>query len=324
VSEVVTGWQTDRATIFPKDESHWLELRAQDLTSTSISALFGISPYCTEFELFHRFRDKTSSFKENERTIWGNRLQDAIATGIAEDQGWECWRMKEYMRIPHLRLGSSFDFGVRAGIPLQRETGILEVKNVDGLQFRDRWLVDGDDIEAPPHIELQVQHQMLISGAPFAYIGALIGGNSVALLKREADEKIHRAIFQKSSEFFDRIDTNRPPSPDWVRDADFICQLYAQGTKGKVIDLKDDGDVALLAQEHRLWHEAESKAKSQKDAIKAQLLTRLGDATKALGEGFSISAPSVGPTEVPAHTKAVYRNFRIYWKKESADGAAAE
>jgi putative phage-type endonuclease len=305
----------------PRDEAHWLELRSQDLTSTSIAALFGLSPYLTEFELFHRFREKTSGFEPNERTKWGNRLESAIALGIAEDEGWKVRPKKEYMRLPTHRVGASFDFEVYTKRP---DPGILEIKNVDGLQFRDKWLVDGDgDIEAPPHIELQVQVQMLVSGLSYAYIGGLVGGNSVTLLKREPDPDIFKRVLEKTAEFFDRVDSNRPPSPDWIRDADFICQLYAQGTKGKVIDLKDDGEVALLSQEYRLWHESEKKAAQHKDAIKAKLLTRLGDATKAIGAGFSISAPSVGPTVVETHTRAVYRNFRIYWK-ETTNGAAAE
>src|SRR5687768_166765 len=100
-------------TIEPKNEQHWRELRSQDITSTEVSALFGVSPYTTLFELWHRKRDRTVvDFESTERMKWGNRLQDAVATGIAEDQKWRIRRMTEYMRDPLLKMGASFDFAI--------------------------------------------------------------------------------------------------------------------------------------------------------------------------------------------------------------------
>lgn len=304
-----------RVSEVPRDEAHWLELRSLDLTSTSVAALFGLSPYITEFELFHRFRDKTSGFEANERTRWGDRLEAAIAAGVAEDNAWAVRPMKEYIRIPEARIGSSFDFAIEgtAGFPA---SGILEIKNVDGLQFRDKWIVDGSDIEAPPHIELQVQHQMLVSGRTFAYIAALIGGNHIALLKREPNEKVIRAIKLKVAEFFNRIDTNHPPSPDFARDSDFISELYLQSTEGKVLDATTDGEIAMLAREYQIWQKTGADAETQKKAIKAHVLTKIGDHAKVLGDGFSISAGTTRETVVESFTKAPYRNFRVYWKKE--------
>ncbi len=113
-------------SILPKNETHWLEMRAQDITSTEISALFGISPYMTLFETWHRHKGNiVSSFEENERSTWGLRLQDSIAKGIAEDEGWKIRRMDEYMRNEKLRAGSSFDFDING-------KELLEIKNVDG------------------------------------------------------------------------------------------------------------------------------------------------------------------------------------------------
>ena len=98
-------------TILPKDKQSWLEARLQDITSTEVSALFGISPYLTEFELWYQKKEKTIvELQENERMKWGTLLQDSIAQGIAEEQGWKIRRMDEYIREDELRAGSSFDF----------------------------------------------------------------------------------------------------------------------------------------------------------------------------------------------------------------------
>ena len=44
----------DRERIERTSEQAWLQQRAKDVTSTEVSALFGLSPYMTEFELWHR------------------------------------------------------------------------------------------------------------------------------------------------------------------------------------------------------------------------------------------------------------------------------
>ena len=214
--------------IQPNDEKQWLELRTKDITSTEVSALFGISPYMTKFELWHRkHRGEVVKFDPNERMKWGTRLQDAIAAGIAEENKWSVMRMTEYIRDPELRAGASFDFSLDTYESENSEPGLLEIKNVDSLQFKNGWTQDDEgNIEAPLHIEIQVQHQLMVSQRQFAYIGALVGGNKLVLIKRTRDENVIRRIREVIAEFWGTIEANIPPSPDFEKDADFIKDLY--------------------------------------------------------------------------------------------------
>lgn len=55
-----------------ESREQWLAARAKDITSTEIAALYGLSPYITEFELFHNKRDGVrTQITENERMTWG-------------------------------------------------------------------------------------------------------------------------------------------------------------------------------------------------------------------------------------------------------------
>lgn len=294
----------------PKTEEEWLGLRTKDITSTDVAALFGLSPYMTEYELWHRKRGgHVVLIEDNDRMKWGRRLQDAIAKGLAEDNGWKIRPMKEYMRIPELRVGSSFDYAIG-------KEGILEVKNVDSLAFRDGWAVDEDgNVEAPPHVEMQVQHQLLVTGRKEAYIGALIGGNRAVPIRREADPEIGNAILEKAQTFWESVETGQEPNPDFTRDADFIARLYSQAKAGSVVDKSADKALQDLAEQHRMALEMEKKAKAMKDEMKARILLQIGDAAKVLGNGFSIATGEIAPTLVPACERAGYRNFKIYWKK---------
>ena len=82
----------DREILVPDNEAQWLEWRKADLTSTEIAALFGASPYTTVYELYHRKAGAlpAEAFEVNERMKWGNRLEAAIAAGIAEDEIIAC------------------------------------------------------------------------------------------------------------------------------------------------------------------------------------------------------------------------------------------
>ena len=298
----------NKIIIKPTSEADWLSLKTLDITSTEISALFGCSPYQTAFELWHRkMSGVVIQLKKNERMFWGTRLEAAIAAGIAEDQGWTIRRMDEYVRQPKLRMGASFDFAIS-------DDGLLEIKNVDSLAYRDGWLVNGDDIEAPPHIELQVQHQLTVSGRAYAYIGALIGGNSLKLIRREPMPEIISAIRQKVAEFWKSIDDNIEPSPTFPQDTEAVIRLTQYAEPGKVIAGTDD--LTVKAAEYRRLGDEIKERQELRDTLKAEILLVIGDAEKVKGEEYTISAGITGEADIAYH-RAAFRNFKITWRKKN-------
>ena len=305
-------------TIFkPTTEEEWLALRAQDVTSTEIAALFNCSPYTTAFELWHSKKNNTiTALEPNERMKWGTRLQNSIAQGVGEEQGWTLRALDRFMyaRVPEHRIGASFDFSFTAK---DGQKGLLEIKNVDGLQFLQGWQEQENGfIEAPLHIEMQVQHQLLVSGHKQAYIGALVGGNRLVLIRREADPAVHAGIIAKADEFWKSIDAGIPPEPDFAKDADFIRKLYRFAEPGRLLNATEDMGPLVTAYKTA---SAEAKAaEEKKDAAKAELLTKIGKAEKVLGNGWTISAGMVAPTRVEAYDRAGFRTFRINFKKEKA------
>lgn len=304
----------------PADQAAWHALRQKDVTSTEAAALFGLSPYLTEFELHHRKKSpEPVVFEANERMKWGNRLQDAIAAGVAEELSWTIEPFREYLSIPELRMGSSFDYRVVEGKPgsfpdYALTRGILEIKNVDSLAFRDGWLKDGDHIEAPEHIEVQVQHQLHVSGYDWACIAALVGGNKLEYLFRKRDQAVGTAIQHRIAKFWQRFDAGQEPSPDFLKDAETISRLYGYAEPGKIRDARDDEKIATLCARYAELGKTIKNGEEEREAIKAELLTRIGDAEKVLANGYTISAGLVGPAEI-SYTRNAYRSFKINPKK---------
>ena len=311
-------------TIKIESQDQWLQERTKDVTSTEVSALYGLSPYLSEFELFHQKRDGVVvKIEPNERMRWGNRLEAAIAHGAAEDQGWEIDKLNVYMRDSAARIGSSFDFEIKSK---SDGPGILVIKNVDWLQYNRNWIDDGNgNIEAPEHIELQIQHQMEVSGYAWCALVALVGGNEQKVVLRNRDREIGKDIRQRVGDFWQRIQNNTPPAADYTMDAEFmIKQLHNKAMDGLIAE----ADAALedLIKQYVFVNKEASDLEKIKTQYKAQILERIGQASKVVtsfgslstGEvkgrsGTLITADMVGT--VIGATEG-YRGFRFYPKKE--------
>ena len=293
-----------RETIAYKTEAEWLAGRKNDVTSTEAAALFGAGVYVkTPYELYHLKAGTVAApeFEGNDRTRWGNRLEDAIARGIAEDLGLIVEPFKVYMRIPELRMGSSFDFkivGINEDFDGDNEArrmfaehghGIMEVKNVDGLQFRRAWIDDGETIEAPVHIEFQVQHQLEVADLGWSIIAPLVGGNTPKPIIRVRDTDVGAAIREKVADLWARINAGAAPEPDFTKDGDIIAQVY-RDNDGSSIDLSDNPRVAQLCRAYKAAGADEKAAKERKDAAKSELLTIIEHAKAITYAGGKISA----------------------------------
>jgi putative phage-type endonuclease len=303
-----------RESFDTRSTEEWLKLRSRDITSTESAALFGLSPYLTKFELWHRKRDRNIvEMEPNERMKWGTRLQDSIAAGIAADQKWMIDKRTQYERLPDLRLGASFDFTILNG---DGGAGLLEVKNVDSLAARDGWIEEDEELEAPPHIELQVQHQLLVSGLPYAVIGALVGGNRTVLIRREPAPSVIQSIVTKAEDFWKSVEAGIAPAPNFAKDSEFITKLYQSVRQGKVVDVSKDEEVLHWVKQYETASAAMKEAETTRQEMKARIFTKLGDAEKATTKEFSISLGSVKPTRVEAFDRAGFKMFRVNKKSQ--------
>lgn len=189
----------ERVVIPYTTEEAWLANRVHDLTSSDIPCLFDVG-YNSYEKLFEaKLHEKEIKVDSNERMEWGVALQDSIANEFSRRNNWNIIKKTEYIRIPELRIGSSFDFEIRG-----EKNYLLEIKNVSIESYKG-W-IKGFEIQMSPYIELQVQHQMLVSGINQCIVGALIGGCEGKLIKRTANKKIQEAILAKAAAFWKAID----------------------------------------------------------------------------------------------------------------------
>lgn len=280
-------------------DEEWLALKDEDLSSTEIAAMYGLSPYCTPFELWTRKHEHFRLvLEENERMKWGKRLERVIAEGVAEDLGIKVRHIGGYMRhstVAHF--GSSFDFEI---VSHERGPGLMEIKAVDKFIYMDEWTKD----EAPAHIETQVQVQMEVADRDWCLIVALVGGNEIHVIYRERNRAMGAQICKDVEAFWAQTEA---PDIDWVADCDFIIStLIGASAPDKILDLRgfdedaedfEHKELCDLGREHMDAHKAHKAGEDRKSAAKAKMLmNELGDFEKVKHDYFSISAKTDSKT----------------------------
>lgn len=311
---------------YPKTREEWLALRHKYVSSTETAALFGYSPWITAFELaVAKKADKPMDLEHTERMGWGLRLQEAIAKGISDDYGVKVRRINGYATLDNLMgCGASFDYeivgikeDVRVEDPMLREMykdlgpGILEVKNVDWLIFKKEWKLDDGQLEAPAHIEIQVQQELHCINREWGVMGVLVGGNDCQLVIRERDKEVGAAIEKKVQDFWMLIEKGGMPPVKLPDDVEIIKQIYLLATPGKVYNGNEDTELKHLCEKYAEARELAKVHDEARKSIGAKILMRIGDAEKATVEGYSISADTREETLVEAYTRKAYRNLTI-------------
>lgn len=306
--------------ITPDSFDHWLQLKGADISSTEVSALFGISPYSTEFQLWHQkkaFIDSgdVHTIDDNERMYVGRNVEDTIAKMAAEKLGIKVRRLKTYMRHDKVNgMGSSFDYEI---VSHKKGAGLLEIKNVDSLIYRREWEED----EAPPHIEAQLQHQFEVANRNWGIICALVGGNTLVFIERERDRKVGKAICSKIEKFWSSVLGDVQPDPDYRLDADFIIDLY-NNDDGDPLDISDNVSIYSLVVAYRELRNKYNELDTATKAIKAEVFHRVGSAPQLFTkDGLKVTMTKTKDTPPTTVTEDMvgteiggrqgYRQFRV-------------
>lgn len=297
--------------IEPTSREHWLSLKSEDISSTEVASLYG-EGYQTEFELYHTKKSGSIiELEDNERMKWGRRLQDVIAAGIAEDEGWQIKPLTCYARHDTQRgMGASFDYEV---IFSDGVKGIMEIKAVDFMVHRDDWIDEPDYQEAPIHIEMQLQQQLEIMKYERGVIAALVSGNKPVIIIRQRDKEMGKQLCERIEKFWQDVDSGNVPPIDFNRDTAMLKKLFANAVPRTEV-LTGNASAEFLCAEYQIAQQIESTGKKRKEAAKNELLTMITDAKKAICGNYKISAGVINKTEYLCPAVS-YRNMRVTRKK---------
>lgn len=288
------------------------EFRASVIGASEVAALFDKSPWLTEFELWHRKKGiiDTPEFATDERQQAGVRMEAAIVDWACDKWGYTKTKTPQRVQIGHL--GGHPD--QIAHCP-ERGPGVLEVKTVDRLMFRD-W---GD--EPPLHYQLQAVTYAGLTGLKWADLIVLVGGNQLERFQIEARPKLFETICAKVEAFWASIEEGRAPLPDFNRDRSAIAEV-CRDLSIEDIDLSADNLAPAACREYLAAHQAEKEASARKEAAQAEIMFKLSQAAAgtdpvkrvvATMPGFRATATLIEATpDRPAREGEIIKGRKAY------------
>lgn len=267
----------------------WLKARANDVTASAAGALVGVHDYQTALGLWSLKSGKTSEDPEESGPMRRGRLLEPVALQmLREDRpAWQCFGgVNHYWRDPSRRIGATPDCYV---IDEQGRFCVVQFKTVEPSIFVRKW--QGGDrygvIEPPLWIVIQAILEAELTGAEKAYVAALVIGFGIELHIIEVP--MHHGILEKIrgevAAFWQLIERNEMPPPNYGKDADLIAKLFPI-REGLVLDLKDDNELPALAIEDEEQAAIAKAAETRRKEIKAEVRHKLGiEAGKLVGDG---------------------------------------
>lgn len=209
--------------------------RMKGIGGSDVAAIFGLSKYKTQFELFLEKRGELDSYQEEtEQQYWGNCLEPVI---ISEFEKRNNLKTVQKNTIIH----PIYDF-MRANIDafIPGADAILEVKNT-GAYMAQEWGDSGTD-DIPVQYLLQVAHYCCCLNVEKAYIAVLIGGNEYRQYEYRRNFEIEKSVIDACSKFWHAVKNNIPPDPVNLND---LKLKFPKTKESKKVAATDDARSAI-------------------------------------------------------------------------------
>ena len=261
--------------ILDKDRDQWLARRNTLLTASDVGAILGEDPYKSALDVYvDKVTPRTGPEKIglDDPRFWGQVLEQPILQAVAQHQGWEYQRGGALLvSRQHGHLGCTLDAEIDRGSGWQPFEGKTS-------RLPRGW--DEESGELPTRVLIQVQTQLLVTGAEQAVVFALLQGSRPVQIEVEASAEFHAVILEESERFMARVKTLDPPSPDGSKASErALKRLYPT----------DDGGVVALPPEAADWTreiqelaEQEKELKRRSDELRNLLRASIGTAKYGL------------------------------------------
>ena len=268
----------------PREE--WLAVRKQGLGSSDAAAAVGLNPYKSQLELWLEKTGRDTSLPkldpqdEDSPAYWGNILEPIVATHYTKRSGHRVRRVNAVLQHPDPKLAwmlANIDREV-IGAP---EVQILECKTA-GINGARLWK-EG----VPEYVQLQVMHQLAVTGKQAADVAVLLGGQHLEVHRIERDESMIARLIDLERLFWDYVVSDTPPPADGTASADAALRCLYPEDNGQTLDFSQHTELASTYLELRAVRQRIAQQETREAQLKQVLQQAMGEATRAeFAEGY--------------------------------------
>ncbi len=257
------------------EREQWLEVRKQGIGSSDAAAAVGLCPYKSQLELW---MEKTGRAVRGEEPgqdspmYWGTLLEPLVAAAYTERTERKVRRVNAVLQHPtYSFMLANIDREV-VGVP---DVQILECKTAG--EFGSRLWRDG----VPEYVQLQVQHQLAVTGKQAADVAVLLCGQKLEVHRIERDEEVISRLIVLEARFWEHVTQDTPPPADGSESAARALRSLYTGNDTS-IDFNDDAELSATFDGLVLLRDEIAQMDKRAELMRQQLEQSMGDASRAL------------------------------------------
>lgn len=254
----------------PEKRVAWLAERRNSIGGSDAAAACAMSPYEDATPLC-LYRDKRGEaperdFSDNKALEWGNRHENTVAEWYTDETGRRVQRVRRIMRSREWPfMHATLDRRIVG------ESRLLEIKTTGTFAAMNEVWGDPPHGDMPVQFEIQIAHQLAVTGYERADLAVLIGGNEPRIYERERNEKMIANIVTLERAFWDRVQRGDPPPPMSLADLKLLFPQHVDSP------IEADAATMRLHDRYRLLKGIESRLKGKVEAAQFALGSYMGE-----------------------------------------------
>ncbi len=265
----------------------WLTVRKHGIGSSDAAAAVGLNPYKSQLELWMEKTGRDAGLPKPDPhdttapVYWGTLLEPIVAASYTQQTGRRVRKVNAVLQHPDKPwMLANIDREVMGASDVQ----ILECKTAG--EFGARLWRDG----VPEYIELQVQHQLAVTGKQAADVAVLLCGQQLQVHRIQRDDVLIAKLIKLQERFWHYVVTDTPPPADGSQSAATALQyLYLRDNSAERLDFSQDSQMSALFADLIEARLQVDKYKNLEEQFKQKIQQAMGSASQATFETGSVS-----------------------------------
>ncbi len=289
------------------ERDEWLNIRKKGIGSSDAAAAVGLNPYKSQLELWMEKTGRDAELPQLDPSddtspaFWGTILEPIVASHYTNKTGNRVRRINAVLQHPDPELSWMLANIDREVIGVE-DVQILECKTA-GINGSRLWK-EG----VPEYVQLQVMHQLAVTGKQAADVAVLLGGQHLEIYRIERNETMIAQLIELERQFWNYVETDTPPPADGSASADTALRCLFPQDHGETVDFTVDEELTAAYETLKQVRETISEQEKQESALKQKIQQAMGDASRAVFASGAVTWKKAKDS-VTVDTKALLRDL---------------
>ena len=261
----------------------WLNVRRRGIGSSDAAAAVGLNPYQSRLALWMEKTgrdlcpadDFNDPLDDTQPMYWGSLLEPIVAAHYTRRTGLKVRRINAVLQHPeHPWMLANIDREVMGSADVQ----LLECKTA-GIHGAKLWR-DG----VPEYVQLQVLHQLAVTGKQACDLAVLIGGQELRIHRIERDEAAIAHLIELEAAFWHQVALDQAPPGDGSDSAEAALRALYPSHREQLIDWSQDTAMSRCFADLQAIRQRAEVLATEEGVLAQRIKQAMGDAGRALFE----------------------------------------